>query len=66
MLEQAQGKYIFYIDGDDILYKNTLQNLYNFLTAFPDTGMVWGALVSEIDFAVLPYQFSGFGYHAGV
>lgn len=58
VLERAKGKYIFYIDGDDILYKHSLQNLYNYLSAFPDAGMVWGALVSEIDFAVLPYQFA--------
>jgi glycosyltransferase involved in cell wall biosynthesis len=55
VLQQAQGKYIFYVDGDDIIYKDTLQNLYNYLQGFTDVGMIWGVPVDASSFAVLPY-----------
>lgn len=58
VLFEAKGKYIFYIDGDDILYKDTLKNLHHYLSFFHDVGAVWGVPVREIDFAVLPYLFS--------
>lgn len=57
-LNIARGKYIFYIDGDDILYKQTLFNIHNYLIAFPQAGMVWG--VPQPDFIVFPFQFSSY------
>jgi glycosyltransferase involved in cell wall biosynthesis len=58
VLSEAKGKFIFYIDGDDILYKDTLKTLHNYLRCFPNVGAVWGIPVREIQFAVLPYVFN--------
>ncbi|MEP6951264.1 MAG: glycosyltransferase family 2 protein [Ginsengibacter sp.] len=58
VLNEAKGKYIFYIDGDDVLYKDTLQTLQNYITFFPNAGMIWGIPTREIDFAILPYEFT--------
>jgi len=58
VLNEAKGKYIFYLDGDDILYKDTLKNIHKYLLQFPDAGAVWGIPIREIDFAVLPYEFA--------
>lgn len=58
VLNEAKGKYIFYLDGDDILYKDTLKNIHRYVTYFPDAGVVWGIPIREIDFAVLPYEFT--------
>lgn len=57
-LNLARGKYILYIDGDDILYKHTLYNLNNYLQTFPQAGMVWG--VPQPDFIVFPYELSSY------
>lgn len=58
VLNESKGKYILYLDGDDILYKESLQRLYKYLTYFPNAGMLWGVSVRNIDFAVLPYEFT--------
>jgi glycosyltransferase involved in cell wall biosynthesis len=58
VLQQATGKYIFYIDGDDILYRHTLQNLHVYLQYFKEVGMIWGVPAGQVDFAVLPYKFN--------
>ena len=60
ILSDAKGRYIFFIDGDDILYKDALLLLNNYLKEFKEVGMIWGVPVREIDFAVLPYEFSPF------
>ncbi len=56
-LSYATGKYLLFIDGDDILYKHTLRNLSEYVHAFPEAIMIWGVPSANIDFAVLPYQF---------
>jgi glycosyltransferase involved in cell wall biosynthesis len=56
-LSEAKGRYLLFIDGDDILYKHTLRNLYEYIQGFPDAIMIWGVPSSKIPFAVLPYQF---------
>lgn len=58
VLQNATGKYIIYVDGDDILLKHTLRNLSDYINDFPDTGMIWGVPPAYINFAVLPYSFS--------
>jgi glycosyltransferase involved in cell wall biosynthesis len=57
VLYEAKGKYILYIDGDDILYKNTLRNLSEYIEYFPEAGMVWG--IEDVYFpnVVYPYLF---------
>ncbi len=58
VLNEAKGKFIFYIDGDDILYRDTLYTLSKYIEAFPQAEMIWGVPVNDIDFAVLPYLLS--------
>lgn len=57
VLKEAGGKYILYVDGDDIMYKHTLRNLSEYILAFPKADMIWGVQPANIDFAVLPYLF---------
>jgi glycosyltransferase involved in cell wall biosynthesis len=57
ILDAANGAYILYVDGDDILYKHTLRTLSEYAAAFPKAGMIWGVQPANIDFAVLPYLF---------
>lgn len=57
VLKQARGSFILYIDGDDILYKNTLRNLAEYLEEFPEAEMIWGVLTPLNKYAVLPYLF---------
>lgn len=56
ILGEARGRFILYIDGDDILFKDALSQYAEFLKAFPEAKGVWSAFA--IDFAVLPYLFS--------
>lgn len=57
VLTEAKGRYIIYIDGDDILYKTTLRNLAEYIDAFPESGMIWGVLTPLNNYAVFPYLF---------
>lgn len=38
-LEMAKGKYVIYIDGDDIIYPHGLEFMVKMLEAFPNSGM---------------------------
>lgn len=58
VLQEAKGKYILYIDGDDILYKNALLSYANYIDAFPQAKGVWGVHAIYFDFVVFPYLFS--------
>lgn len=57
VLHAAKGKYILYVDGDDMLYKLSLGNLASYVTYFPEAGMVWG--IEDVYFpnVVYPYLF---------
>lgn len=57
VLHAARGKYIIYVDGDDILYKLSLSNLSSYVSHFPEAGMVWG--IEDVYFpnVVYPYLF---------
>jgi glycosyltransferase involved in cell wall biosynthesis len=52
VLSLSKGKYILYVDGDDVLYKHTLRNLQEYITDFPDCDMIWG--VVTFNFGRLP------------
>ncbi len=52
ILKKATGRFIIYIDGDDILYKGSLRNISEYLFAFPESGMVWG--IPNYDFIIFP------------
>lgn len=57
VLNKAKGKYFLFVDGDDILYKQTLRNLSEYVQQFPDAASVWGVPSAGFWFALLPYQF---------
>lgn len=57
-LFQANGDYIMWVDGDDILFKDTLSNLFKLITFFPSSGMVWGIPHLQAKFFVTPYEFT--------
>jgi glycosyltransferase involved in cell wall biosynthesis len=58
VLNEAKGKYIIYIDGDDILYKDALDRLARYVQAFPAAKAVWGVYPVYFDFTVLPNLFT--------
>jgi glycosyltransferase involved in cell wall biosynthesis len=58
VLREAKGRFIIYIDGDDILYKDALARFANYIDAFPTAKGVWGVYPLYFDFVVLPYLFS--------
>jgi glycosyltransferase involved in cell wall biosynthesis len=55
VLQKAEGKYILFVDGDDILYLNSLRNLAEYVQAFPEAGMIWGLNPQLFPFYVFPY-----------
>lgn len=55
LLNHAQGKYILFVDGDDILYKNTLRNLSEYVNYFQEACMIWGLNPQHFNFFVFPY-----------
>jgi glycosyltransferase involved in cell wall biosynthesis len=57
VLNIARGEFLLIVDGDDILYKNTMRNLKEYIDFFPNVGMIWGVQPADFDFAVLPYLF---------
>lgn len=58
VLHAARGKFILFIDGDDILYKDALSRCNTYLTAFPEAKAVWGVYPVYFDFVALPYLFT--------
>lgn len=56
VLNEAKGAYIFYIDGDDLLYKHSLRELSEYINAFPGAAGIWAS--GGMDFAVFPYLFT--------
>lgn len=57
-LYEAKGKYIFWLDGDDIFYKNSLRDYKELINNFPSTAAIWGVSQLQVDFIVFPYLFS--------
>lgn len=57
-LKLAAGRYIIYIDGDDIFYKDSLAKFKSYIDYFPQAGGIWGVCDEYFDFVVLPYEFS--------
>lgn len=54
VLNEAKGKYILFVDGDDILYRDSLRNLSEYVEAFPQAGMLWGLNPQLFPFYVFP------------
>ena len=57
IIRASKGRYLLFVDGDDILFKHTLRNLAEYIEAFPDAQMIWGVQPADIDFAIMPYLF---------
>lgn len=57
VINAAKGKYLLFVDGDDVLLKHTLRNLSEYIAAFPTAQMIWGVQPADIDFAIMPYLF---------
>ena len=55
VLSEAAGKYILFVDGDDVLYKYSLRNLSEYVLAFPEAGMIWGLNPQHFPFFIFPY-----------
>lgn len=55
VLSKAIGDFILFVDGDDILYKDSLETYARYIAAYPDTGGVWGVHPPFVDFMVFPY-----------
>lgn len=53
----STGKYILFVDGDDILYGNTLSNLAKYIVDFNNPGMIWGVRRSDFISSYLPRLF---------
>ena len=58
VLLESIGKYILFIDGDDILYKNAMSEYVNYIHNFPDAKAIWGVYSLFFDFVVFPYMLS--------
>lgn len=69
-LAMAKGKYIIYIDGDDIIYPHGLEFMVRMLEAFPDCAMaimywfrnnlIWPTIVSPYQFFTAEFFHEGF------
>lgn len=57
VINAAKGKYLLFVDGDDVLLMHTLRNLAEYIAAFPVAQMIWGVQPSDVDFAIMPYLF---------
>jgi glycosyltransferase involved in cell wall biosynthesis len=58
VLNRAKGKYLVIVDGDDILYRNSLFNLKTYVDYFPDLGMLLGVSPQWFENIVLPYELN--------
>lgn len=56
VLFEAKGEYIFFLDGDDILYHHSLRVFSEYVEAFPLAAGIWGA--GGMDSVVYPYEFN--------
>lgn len=55
VIEAAKGKYILFVDGDDILFRDSLRNLSEYVQAFPEAGMLWGLNPQLFPFYIFPF-----------
>ncbi|MEQ1554750.1 MAG: glycosyltransferase [Ferruginibacter sp.] len=58
VLNSAKGQYILFVDGDDILYKNSLSTYASLINYFPEVPAIWGVYPVYFDFVVFPYLFT--------
>lgn len=56
-IDFATGKYIMFVDSDDIVDKDIVQNLYSYITAYPDLKLVVSELTHFFDESVPVFQY---------
>lgn len=54
ILRTARGKYIIYVDGDDMLYPNTLRNLAEYIAQWPNATSIWGVQSHSMHYCYFP------------
>ena len=54
VLYEAKGTYILFVDGDDMLYAQTLRNLSEYLAAWPQAVSIWGVWSHQMQFCFFP------------
>jgi glycosyltransferase involved in cell wall biosynthesis len=69
-LAMAKGKYIIYIDGDDIIYPHGLEFMVRMIEAFPECGMaimywfrnnlIWPTIITPHQFFTAEFFHEGF------
>lgn len=58
VLNESKGQYILFVDGDDILYRDSLNNYASLINYFPEVPAIWGVYPVYFDFVVFPYLFT--------
>lgn len=53
-LQEAKGKYILFVDGDDVLYRHTLRTLKEYIDHFPAAVSIWGCSIRDLSVFPLP------------
>jgi glycosyltransferase involved in cell wall biosynthesis len=54
VLKEAKGKYIIYVDGDDVLYEDTLRKIREYVDRFPEAVSVWGVRSHQLTNCIFP------------
>lgn len=54
VLNAAAGQYILFVDGDDVLYNNTLRNISEYVQEFPEAVSIWGVWSHQMNFCIFP------------
>lgn len=54
VLSNAKGKYLIFVDGDDVLYQHSLRRLKEYLEYFPAATSLWGVPPADVPFCLLP------------
>lgn len=54
----AKGKYLKYVDADDLIYPNGLKIMVNAMEQFPEAGFGLSSLAQDV-FRIFPFQLSG-------
>ena len=54
VLSLARGKYFFFVDGDDILYEDSLKKFNQYIIQYPNVSSIWGIYTHTIFSVELP------------
>ena len=54
-IKNAVGKYVLFVDADDMLYKDTLGKLKSYIDRYPEVDTIWGIPKEKWPFIQLPF-----------